>query len=328
MNDQQLAKRNPYEVIDASKDQFIKIAQMTGVDFEAESVLAYQQLVKTDYSLKIAMQNPVSVKMAILNVASVGLSLNPATAYAYLVPRDGAICLDISYKGLIKIATDSGSLMWAKAELVYANDQFEYNGPAKIPTHTADPFSKERGEFVGVYCIAKTNGNDFLIETMTADEIYQIRDESSAVKNAKSEAKKLATPWFRYFGEMTKKCVIKRASKTWPKTDQHERIQKAVEVINETEGSDWAEPEKHRWGPGEAAEIVMRMEEYLVAGDDLGVREILMEYAINKPTTDVEWEEQAKFWGLFDSAKRKLIKSYMEDTGYQADIQRGPTNEN
>ena len=237
---QELVAKNPYDLIDRAKNQFIKIAQAenTGINYEKESVFAYQALMKNDFSMNTAMNNPSSVVNAVVNIASVGLSLNPATSYAYLVPRDKAICLDISYQGLIKIATDSGSVMWVKADLVYSGDDFKYHGPAALPEHTADPFG-DRGDFVGVYCIAKTHDGDYLIETIKADEILRIRDESSSIKYAKSDYQKASSPWTRYFGEMAKKACIKRASKTWPKTEQHERIQKAVEIIHETEGSNW-----------------------------------------------------------------------------------------
>lgn len=232
--------KNPYQMIDKAKKQFISIAkdEATGINYEKESMFAYQALVKNDFTLKTALNNPKSVFNAVINIASVGLSLNPATSYAYLVPRDKAICLDISYQGLIKIATDSGSIMWAKADMVFENDDFKYHGPAAMPEHTADPFG-ERGDFKGVYCIAKTHDGDYLVETIAADEILRIRDESASIKYAKSESMKNQSPWVRYFGEMAKKACIKRASKTWPKTEQHERIQKAIEVIHETEGSDW-----------------------------------------------------------------------------------------
>ena len=148
-------------------------------------------------------------KNAVINVAAVGLSLNPATHYAYLVPRGGKICLDISYRGLIKIATDSGSIKWAKAELVYEGDDFEYLGPSTIPNHKqADPFGPHSGTMlglIGVYCIAKTSEGYFLVEKMSVAELIKIRDEASAA------AKK--GPWTTYPGEMCKKCVIKRAQK-------------------------------------------------------------------------------------------------------------------
>lgn len=152
MSNQQIA---PYlRAIGAARDKFVTIADEH--TFDVESLFAMQLLTKTDYAMKVANENPQSVRNAMFNVASTGLTLNPANAYAYLVPRDGAIMLDISYKGLIKIATDAGSILWARADLVYADDKFIYNGPAAMPEHSANVFKKERGEVVGAYCIART----------------------------------------------------------------------------------------------------------------------------------------------------------------------------
>jgi recombination protein RecT len=240
----EIAKVTPTSLIESAKDKFMQIiGNDKTVQYEKESMFAFQALTKSEYIYGVAMQNPNSVINAVINIASVGLSLNPATSYAFLVPRDKAICLDISYQGLIKIATDSGSIMWAKADLVYTNDKFDYHGPAKIPSHSANPFSKDRGEFYGVYCIAKTRDGDYLIETMSADEINNIKNESSSIKSAKTDWAIQQSPWSRYFGEMAKKTCIKRASKTWPKTDRSERIQTAIDVIHEHEGSEWGETE-------------------------------------------------------------------------------------
>ena len=237
-----IVKATPKTLIESAKDKFIQIieADDSGVKYEKESMFALQALTKSDYIYKIAMQNQSSVVHAVINIASVGLTLNPATSYAYLVPRDGLICLDISYQGLIKIATDTGSIMWAKADLVYEADNFVYRGVSTAPTHEADPFSKDRGEFTGVYCIAKTRDGDYLVETMSAEEVNKIKGESSTIKGVKESAQKYS-PWVRYFGEMTKKTCIKRASKTWPKTQRSERVQAAIEIINEHEGSDWSD---------------------------------------------------------------------------------------
>jgi len=234
MTDQELA---PFDIIQGSAEKFNKIAHNNSIniEFTIESSFAVQQIYKNDKTLAAAKKNPTSLQYAMANVASVGLSLNPATAYAYLVPRDGAICLDISYRGLIKIATDTGSIMWAKADVVYDSDKFDYHGPARVPTHNANPFAKERGEVVGCYCIAKTCDNDYLIETMTEEEVQSIKAKSPSASSAYS-------PWNTFESEMRKKCVIKRASKTWPKTQRHERLDNAIEYINQAEGIDFQEP--------------------------------------------------------------------------------------
>jgi len=222
-----------------SETKFYEIIEETGnaVAYKVESMFAFQSILKNAYLQKIANEAPNSLRDAVINIASIGLSLNPAMQYAYLVPRDGVACLDISYKGLIKLATDTGSMLWVRADIVYSNDKFTYNGPAEKPTHNADVFG-ERGEFVGVYCIAKTIEGDFLVEAMTAEEVHKARDSSKAWQ------KKKAGPWKDWFGEMAKKAIIKRASKTWPRTDRHDRIAKAISVINEHEVSEYGPEER------------------------------------------------------------------------------------
>ena len=228
-DDQQLA---PYQAaIKKSEERFRQVS--TGLRYDTESVFAMQQLMKNDFSLSTANKNPRSVQLAMHNCASTGLTLNPANGYAYLVPRDGQIVLDISYKGLIKIATDTGSIQWARAELVYEGDEFTYFGPAGAPSHKCDPFKKERGEIVGAYCIAKTMQGDTLCEVMRLEELEKIRSKSSAYVKGQPGRK---GPWEEWFNQMAKKAIIKRASKTWPYTEQSGRIEQAIAIANESEG--------------------------------------------------------------------------------------------
>lgn len=220
------------QIIAAQKDKFLTLNHNNNdlLNWENECVFARQQLEKNDFSLKVAGNNQSSLKAAILNVAAIGISLNPASQHAYLVPRDGAICLDISFQGLKKIATDSGAIEWAKVELVYENDSFEWNGPTSQPTHKADPFS-DRGSVKGGYCIAKLPSGEFMTEVMSVDEINKIRDTSKAFKSGKG-------PWVNWYDEMAKKTILKRAFKQWPQTPncKRERLEKAVSVSHESEG--------------------------------------------------------------------------------------------
>lgn len=227
----QLAKWE--RAIEASRGRFDTIADKALVNYDRESLFAMQHLIKSDYAMKIAEGNPKSVILAMANVAATGLSLNPAYGLAYLVPRDGAIKLDISYKGLLQIATDSGSIMWGRADVVREADDFEYCGPAAAPIHKAKVFSKDRGEIVGAYVIAKTHTGDVLCGIMTRDELDVVRSKSDAW-NRGAVGKK--GPWETFPEEMCKKAVIKRDQKTWPRTDQHKRLAEAVEIANEAEG--------------------------------------------------------------------------------------------
>tara|TARA_R100000951_G_C2578716_1_gene161217 strand:- start:1 stop:792 length:792 start_codon:yes stop_codon:yes gene_type:complete len=147
------------------------------------------------------------------------------------------ICLDISYKGLVKLATDSGAIKWAQAELVYESDTFKYRGLASEPLHEMDPFSKDRGQIIGAYCVAKTADGDFLSTMMSMDEIKEVQNTSKA-KNG---------PWKKFFGEMAKKSVLKRAQKQWPKGTDN-RLENAIHVINQHEGLEGKElnPDDYR----------------------------------------------------------------------------------
>jgi len=221
-------------VLAASKDRFITLNKANDdlLSYEQECIFAKQQLEKNDFTMKTGINNQRSLQGAILNVAAIGISLNPAKQHAYLVPRGGAICLDISFQGLRKIATDSGAIEWAKVELVYKNDTFKWTGPVTVPVHEADPFSKDRGELIGGYCLAKLPSGEYMVEVMKVEEINKIRDTSKASKNG---------PWVNWYDEMAKKTILKRAFKQWPQTTNDQigraRLETAISASHDAEGT-------------------------------------------------------------------------------------------
>lgn len=211
-----------------TRDSFAAVLTDQSISFEKEAGFAIQVLQNNDYTLGVAMKNRQSVVNAVTNVAAIGISLNPAKRQAYLVPRDGRICLDISYMGLIDLAVATGSIRWAQAELVRANDTFALNGFDAPPTHVFNPFSKDRGEIVGAYVVVKTADGDYLTTPMSRDDIDAIMNRSQSVKSGKS------SPWKTDYGEMAKKTVVKRAYKYWPKND---RLSEAIHHLN-TDGGE------------------------------------------------------------------------------------------
>lgn len=221
---------NLKQIVTRSEIDFVKLAKNNGVstlDFAKEASFAIQCLTKNSFLQGIAIGNPDSLKYAVLNVASIGLSLNPVHKMAYLVPRNKEVCLDISYIGLIKLATDTGSVKLVKAELVHKKDKFKYKGLGKEPLHEFNPF-EDRGEFVGAYCVAITNDNNYIVEMMTAVQINGIKARSEA-------AKRNSGPWVTDFEEMARKTVVKRAAKYWPKTKLSTVLEQAIDVTNTAE---------------------------------------------------------------------------------------------
>jgi recombination protein RecT len=214
------------------RDSFVAVLSDRDINFEREAGFAIQAISRNDYSVKVAVAARQSVIDAVTNIAAIGISLNPAKKQAYLVPRDGRICLDISYMGLMDLAMATGSIKWAQAALVHENDAFVLNGFDKPPTHNYSPFSTTRGPIVGVYVVVKTADGEYLTHTMDIASAYAIRDRSEAWKKSKSG------PWKTDEGEMVKKTCVKQAYKYWPKT---ERLEKAIHYLN-TDGGEGLDP--------------------------------------------------------------------------------------
>lgn len=214
---------------------FTAVCSDGSLNFEAEAGFAIQTLMNNEYAMKVAMGNRQSVINAVTNIAAIGISLNPAKKQAYLVPRDGRICLDISYMGLMDLAMASGSILWAQCALVYEADEFLLAGLDKQPAHKFNPFAKDRGKLVGVYCVVKTSQGDYLTHTMPIDDVYAIRDKSQAW-SAYTAKKTRSCIWLDHEGEMVKKTCVKQAYKYWPKGEQSGRLESAIHYLNEQAG--------------------------------------------------------------------------------------------
>jgi recombination protein RecT len=181
---------------------------------------------------------PESIKNAVINVALCGATLNPAMQMAYLVPRDGKCCLDISYRGLAQIAMASGGVKSIQARCVYSFDTFEYSeldGETHVkyaqqllppPEFTCDPTGKFWDFLVCGYVIATLpDGSKLISQPLPKWKLEK------AMKTSKTSGEK--TPWRTHPDEMCLKTLVKHAYKLLPQTD---RMSRAVHILNEHEG--------------------------------------------------------------------------------------------
>jgi recombination protein RecT len=169
-----------------------------------------------------------SIRTAICNVALTGLSLNPVLKYAYLVPRGAKAVLDISYVGMIKILTDTGSVNSIYADLVYSNDLFQYEqGTSKVLRHTPE-LIRERGDLIGAYSIATLNNGEQHFIFMRKEELDKVKESSVYSKKG--------SIWDKWEGEMYKKTVLKRHFKTLPKSEKAELAAAAIDVDHASAG--------------------------------------------------------------------------------------------
>ncbi len=219
---------NAVQLVNDQESFFNNVNTTDSVAWPKEAQFAIQALQGNSYLSDTAEANPASLQNAIINIAAVGVSLNPALKHAYLVPRTNngtkMVCLDISYQGLLHLAMKSGAIAWGQAKIVYENDNYENQGIDKPPIHTQKTFG-DKGAIVGVYCTVKTTEGDYLTEEMDKEAILKVQSTSKAANG----------PWKTWWEEMARKTVVKRGSKYWPQSDS-DSLGTAVNVLNEQEG--------------------------------------------------------------------------------------------
>lgn len=162
---------------------------------------------------ELANCTPQSFVGAFMNLANLGLEANTPLGEAYLIPRNsknGKQCeLQIGYKGLLKLAYNSGELSHVEARTVYQNDTFEYSyGLNPILKHI--PSTTERGEPIAVYAICRLKNSSVNFEVMSISQVKEIANNFSQGSDSKY------SPWQNNFEAMAQKTVLKRALRYLP----------------------------------------------------------------------------------------------------------------
>jgi len=185
-------------------------------------------------SPKLQLCDPLTVCGAVVQSSILGLEPNAVLGEAFLVPyknnkrlipgtnRKGVYeCqLQIGYKGHIKLARNSGEIGMIDAQLVFANDEFDFE-------KGADPWLKHkwgktgaRGEVIGCWAGFKTKDGVFNFEYMTAEEIIEHRDRftKSTEYNSETGLREIYGPWIDNPEWMWKKTPLIKVLKLAPKS--------------------------------------------------------------------------------------------------------------
>lgn len=181
--------------------------------------------------------DPRLVYREVSKASALGLMLDPQLGEAYLIEaydyklKAKAPQLRVGYRGLIKLARQSGEIATVYAHEVCAFDEIEcVLGDQKKLLHKPNLFG-ERGAVVGYYAVVKYKDGSTDFEPMTADQINAVRDKSDGYKAFK-EGKIKDTPWATSYDEMAKKTTIRRLMKRTPQSPDladAERIEDSAE---------------------------------------------------------------------------------------------------
>lgn len=231
------------EIFKPIKEDWISQSNLNEATFIKECSFAVQHIQKTPLLEKCSQS---SIIKSVLNLAQIGLTLNPVSKEAYLIPRYNKdlksfeCVLDPSYMGLMKLLTDSGAIKKIESQIIWEGDEVEANmsGDRKIEKHV--PYflmANEKGNMRGVYSLAMLHDNSYHCEIMSAADVDEIMKRSESYKAY--ENKKIKTCiWITDKGEMSRKTVIKRHYKYLPKSGNLEKLERAIELDNIANGFD------------------------------------------------------------------------------------------
>lgn len=183
--------------------------------------------------------DPRLIFREISKVVGLGLMLDPQLGEAYLImgwngkTRQKEPQVRIGYKGLIKLAKQSGEILNIYAREVHEKDEIEcVQGDENRLIHKPKLFT-DRGPVVGYYAAVRFRNGEFDFEPMDIPQVHAIRDRSDGWK-AFSEGKIKSTPWSTDEGEMAKKTVLRRLSK---RVSQSPELNAAISIEDKAEFS-------------------------------------------------------------------------------------------
>ena len=189
---------------------------------------------------------PISILGSAMTVAQLGLVTDGVLGEAYLIPYTMSgkkICqVQIGYKGLVKLAYNSGQLSHIYSHLVYEGDHFLAKlGTDKMIEHWTTDESSE-SEITHAYSVAVYNNKLYDFAILTKKQVDFIRDTLSQYPKLKDWQKK-NSPWHesKFYGSMDMKSTCKRVLKTAPiSTEAYRAV--ALDDLGEMGKQDFTAP--------------------------------------------------------------------------------------
>jgi phage RecT family recombinase len=163
-----------------------------------------------------------SIVEGVINAAQTGLEIGGVGGEAYLVPYGSHATFIPGYRGLAKLARNSGEIKRLEAEVVCEGDHFVYQKGTDFKLEYRPCLTGARGKPLGAYALCEFKDGGIQAHFMSAQDIEAVRNRSRAAKDG---------PWVTDWAEMARKTVFRNLSKWLPLTG--ENWQRALELDNE-----------------------------------------------------------------------------------------------
>lgn len=212
---------NVRTLLEKSKGQ-IQMALPRHISLDRMLRVAMTSIQKTP---KLLECNQTSLLAAIMQAAQLGLEPDGLLGQAYLVPFKTTVTLIPGYKGLLKLARNSGEISTVQAHEVYKDDHFKfsYGLEPKLEHEPNADSDMNPDNIVAFYAIAKLKDGGTQFEVMWRKQVDAIRKRSKSSNDG---------PWVTDYAEMGKKTVLRRLCKMLPSSIE---LAKAVALDEQAE---------------------------------------------------------------------------------------------
>ena len=163
---------------------------------------------------KLMQCKPSSVLKSMMESARYGLEPNSPLSEAALIPYGQECTFLIEYRGMMKLAWNTGLIKSLDYDKVCDGDEFDYSkGSNGLSFHHRPSLSASRGEGSIYYAYAELKHGGTAFQVMTRDDIVAHAKQFSRGYSAKS------SPWQTDFDAMAYKTVIRQlCDKKLPKS--------------------------------------------------------------------------------------------------------------
>jgi recombination protein RecT len=169
-----------------------------------------------------------SAMRAFMTASELGLDVSGTLGDAYLVPYKNTLQLIPGYRGLQRLAYQTGEVENIYAYNVYANEQFKVHGGTENRIEHDIKMDCDRSDenITAVYAVAKMKTGGVVFVALSRQEVEKVRRSSKAGESG---------PWMSWFGEMSKKTAIRRLCKMLPLATETP-LAKSLQHEDEIEG--------------------------------------------------------------------------------------------
>lgn len=152
----------------------------------------------------------ISLAGAIISACQLGLEPDGVLGEYYLTPRrikgEWQVVGITGYRGLAKLARQSGEVDWLVPHAVYPGDEFHYEyGAAPVLVHKPGPTPRDPRSLTHVYAVAKLRTGGTLFWVLTRAEVDAVRASYAAARDE--------GPWVTHYEAMAQKTVMRRLCK-------------------------------------------------------------------------------------------------------------------